>query len=843
MTFHTQKPDLTPQEANVLGYLAKGLSNAEISQQMFLSTGTVKWYVRQLNAKLMTKNRKEIVVEAYKLGLLDAESDEIIQTALGVAPHNLPNDLTPFVGRETDLEQLQTMLADESVRLLTMTGLGGIGKTRLAMALARTQLDVYKNGVYFVPLVGKTSLLMLVNEILSAMDERAPISTAPEDFLQTALSNQHILLILDNFEQLMDAISYITMLLSACSKLKIIVTSRIRLNVSYERVYALNGLPHGQKAIAEHLLIDRFEAYQTQAGTLTPEDDAVQRIAHLVNGMPLALVLAASWIDTLTPDEIADEIASGIDILTSEQHDIPQRQRSIRVTLDYSWKRLSESEREAMMRLSVFVGGLQRVAAHAVAEAGIRLLKSLTQHSLLVLHDGRYSMHELVRQYAQDMLNADPVLTESTLARHAHYYAEYTWEKLQGSFSGDSEPLNETLLVEHDNLMHAWERMILDEPTHSAQRVIRAMSIIYQNYRTWQDTKILMEYTVKLLKPRMSDPTYASTMSAVYHTLGWANNWLGHYTIAEQNLAEADELDETLFEENLVPMRNQNLPVAIAFAHKEQGNYQTALKHAHIALERSTTQSVNGQETHIMIASHMLGNLYLLMGDIEQAKAYYEQGNDAVAELDGSWVNWWIAKNDVELAKVAYLQGNLASMAHHFTRYEQNQDASHDISLCGRWYFNQGQIAVDQHDYEAAEAYLNRSIELFSQSNYRRFMGSALGDAIYAQIGLNDLDDVIQDLQYLLEHFPSNNVVLLHIALDMAFLQLVTNVNIKVAKSLLTSIDNHPACGLMIRRRIIGLRERYHTELKAVENEDTKISLASDALAQILTSIADKANH
>jgi predicted ATPase/transcriptional regulator with XRE-family HTH domain len=302
------------------------------------------------------------------------------------AQSHLPAQFTPFFGRTAELLEIGQMLADPACHLLTLVGPGGIGKTRLALEVAQTQLSQSADGVYFVSLAPLRSSAHIVPAIAEALSFPLQVEKrSPKEQLLDYLRHKKMMLVLDNFEHLLDGVELIQELLQGCPTLRLLVTSRERLRLSSELVYHLQGMdfPKGT-TMQEVLTYSAVQLFVTTARRTYPKfslDSAnAQEIVHicrLVGGMPLAIILAAAWVEVLSPAEIGIELSQGFGFLEAELYDLPDRHQSMNAVLAQSWQRLSEVERVALMRLSVFRGGFTRQAAQSVAGATLQTLSAL----------------------------------------------------------------------------------------------------------------------------------------------------------------------------------------------------------------------------------------------------------------------------------------------------------------------------------------------------------------------------------------------------------------------------------------------------------------------------------
>jgi DNA-binding SARP family transcriptional activator/predicted ATPase len=390
-------------------------------------------------------------------------------------PNNLPASTTRFVGREELLAKLARLLQDGDCRLITLVGPGGSGKTRLALQagaeVVAASSERFPDGVYLVPLATLQAGDSVGPSIAQALGYSLEPGQDPAGQLLRALRRKRLLLILDNYEQLLDGsragrlvgAGAVAEILAAAPGAQILVTSRARLNVLAEHVLPVGGMafPATDREDGEELtrhsavalFLDRARAVRPTFAFGGVALGQVGRICRLVEGMPLAILLCASWIDVLSAGAIADRVAANLDLLEAELEDLPVRQRSMRAVFDASWATLTEEARSAFARMSVFGAGCTQEAARAVAGAGLHTLRELVCTSFLQRTEvGRYEIHELLRQYGEGKLSAAPGERERTLDRHCAYYADFYTERVSTVARGDIGPV----ASEVDNIRAAW---------------------------------------------------------------------------------------------------------------------------------------------------------------------------------------------------------------------------------------------------------------------------------------------------------------------------------------------------------------------------------------------------
>jgi DNA-binding SARP family transcriptional activator/predicted ATPase len=392
-------------------------------------------------------------------------SDEMLRPPVKVR-HNLPADTTPFIGRELELARIQRVLGQEGQRLVTIVGPGGMGKTRLALAAGAALLDQYRDGVYLIELAPLTDPQDIGPAIATALDYQAPDSAqALLPQLLSTLSRQNVLLILDNFEHLLAGAALVNDILQTCPQVTILVTSRQRLNLASEGRFELGGLDFADCVTPEEALgytaVQLFldSGRRVQPDLLLDDENVADiiRICQLVQGMPLGLVLAAAWLELLSPAEIAAEIERGLGFLAADLADLPARQRSMEAVFERSWKMMTPNEQASLARLSVFRGGFTREAAEQVAGTNLRVLLSLVNKSLLhrQADGGRFTMHELLRQFAaQQRRQAGP--NEEIALAHCRYFAGQLADEIQRAHGFHLTHVPKHLTADRENYRRAW---------------------------------------------------------------------------------------------------------------------------------------------------------------------------------------------------------------------------------------------------------------------------------------------------------------------------------------------------------------------------------------------------
>jgi predicted ATPase/class 3 adenylate cyclase len=522
MGLHTGEPRLT-EEGYVGLDVHKGARIAAVGHggQVLLSQTTralVDADVRDLGVhRLKDLSAPERI---YQLEVDGLPCDFPLLKTVEAGMKNLPVPRTSFVGRASELEAIERMLEDPGCRLLTLVGPGGAGKTRLALEAAGRRVDRYPHGVHFVPLASVASpdfLAPAVAESIQFAVDAVHSGFSAEDQLLDYLSERSTLLVLDNFEHLVEGSGFLSKVVERAPQVELLTTSRERLNVQSEWVFDVEGLGLAENGNGSATAVRLFVERAAQAVPGFALDDAgylqVLRICRLVDGMPLGIELAASWASVLSCAEIADEIEGSIDFLATSMRDMPERHRSLRAAIDHSWRLLTDEQRSAFSRLSVFRGSFDRSAAVAVTGADLRVLSDLVGKSLLRRPDfGRFELHELLRQYAAEQLRLSPAEEADARGRHAHHYAAMLRDRETALMGRDMAVARDELRGELDNLRAGAEWSVADDDEHAALGVLEAFySFLWMH--SWFDGAGTLERLARTAGFDADDPGNASAVA------------------------------------------------------------------------------------------------------------------------------------------------------------------------------------------------------------------------------------------------------------------------------------------------------------------------------------------
>lgn len=379
-----------------------------------------------------------------------------------------------FIGRENEKEQLSRLLVeDPNCRLLSIVGPGGVGKTSLALEAASESLEAFEDGVYFIPLSQLTSADHIVPALAKQLRFRFHEAAEPKKQLLDYLREMKVLLVMDNFEHLLQGTGLLVDILHTAPGVKLLSTSRERLNLSDEVVFTLSGMrfpdfADGLVPDTDLTDYDAVELFITSTRKVKPDFELqrkdyehIARICHLIEGMPLAIVMAAGWMEMLSPKEVADEIASNLDFLETQAQDIPERQRSIRAVFNASWSLLEDQEKDVLKRLTVFQSSFTRQAAQAVTGTSLKNLLNLMRKSWLHRSGhNRFQIHELLCQYTSEKVEADATTLQEAKDKFSSYYADLLQEQIEVMHGPSHEEAFIVVAEDFENIRAAWHWLV-----------------------------------------------------------------------------------------------------------------------------------------------------------------------------------------------------------------------------------------------------------------------------------------------------------------------------------------------------------------------------------------------
>jgi predicted ATPase/class 3 adenylate cyclase len=363
-------------------------------------------------------------------------------------PTNLPAQPTPLVGRQHELAELKELVRQPEVRLLTVTGPGGAGKTRLALQTAADLIEDFPDGTFFVQLAGATEPSLVVPMIAHTIGVQETGGLSSAEAAAEYLRSRELLLVLDNFEHVLEAAPAVGELIGEAAGVKAICSSRAALRLSGEREYAVPELALEDAVV---LFAERANAIDREF-RLNGDTPVVAEICRRLDGLPLAIELAAARTKVLSPQALLDRLDQQLSLLTGGARDLPDRQRTLRDTISWSYELLDEPERTAFANLAVFAGGFTIDAAERVSGADLDTLASLTEKSLVRRREERFRMLETIREYGLEQL-AERSDLEAVRRRHAEFFLELA--ESAGEAPSEQEAWLDRVEAELDNLRSA----------------------------------------------------------------------------------------------------------------------------------------------------------------------------------------------------------------------------------------------------------------------------------------------------------------------------------------------------------------------------------------------------
>lgn len=519
--------------------------------------------------------------------------------------HNLPPQPNPFRGRSEEVAQLIVNLQQENCRLLTLVGLGGAGKTRLAIHTARQMTANFTDGVFFVSLMGVFTEYAIITEIADSIGLQFNTAEDIQVQLLRHLAAQKMLLILDNFEHLIEHVRLIDQILTQAPQVKMLVTSRLPLMLKLEWTFTIDQMVEG----AEQLFIDSAVRADTH---FVPTDDdraTIAAICQQLAGMPLAIELAATWVHVLSLPEILAEVRQNVELLTSEWADIPERHRNLQATFDYSWGLLDTNQQQALLRLAIFPSSFSYESARVVASVSLNVLSGLAARALVKRNAaGRYQLHELIRQFALLKLRQMPAEHQTVMdafIKHINQALVRHYDGLAGERVVETKA---SIVQEIDSVRAAFALALESGQAQLLYEALPTLHLFY-DYQSWtEEGRALFERLAKIAPPNEA----LAVRAQVY----WARflRFTGNYEMARSILTPIVEAAPAYAPE-------------MAIAHYSmanlyfQDNFDLAMHHARQAIEiNEELNDALGLGMALCLSAEMLTQKGELDGALAQSK-------------------------------------------------------------------------------------------------------------------------------------------------------------------------------------------------------------------------------
>jgi len=558
----------------------------------------------------------------------------------------LPSPPTPLVGREQELKALGQLLTDPQCRIITLVGPGGIGKTRLAIQAAEDQCSKFRDDAFYAGLSGISDLDHVIPAIAEAVQFSFYGALEPKTQLLNYLKDKKLLLILDNFEQLIQGAWLVVEIAEKSPYVKILITSREQLNVRGEWTFEVNGLPFPPISAYQpgslHLYPERLEgrpieeysavalfiqsAGRARVGFTAEAGDlpSIVQICRLVDGIPLGLELASTWVRTLTCMEIAREIEASLDFLEAAGRGVYQRHTSMRAVFDYSWNLLSPFEQSVMERLSVFRGEFTRQAAEQIAGASLPILSGLIAKSFLRRQaSGRYDLHELLRQYAESKARASTNGFEAIERIHSAYYLGIVRGLEQRLIGPQQVQARAEFVADMENIRPAWEYAAKHHQVEAIHSAINSFWNFYENHTWFHEGVATFGLAAnEVEKAHGGRASMDATHAVLYEYLRCCQSWnLLHVGKFQEARLILEEGVGTLRSLGALPELSRSLHY-LGVIYWQTGEYSKALDVFHEKLELDLP---GGVSWNLGMAYGNLGMVTETMGLIIESRDHFEK--------------------------------------------------------------------------------------------------------------------------------------------------------------------------------------------------------------------------
>ena len=652
--------------------------------------------------------------------------------------NNLPVQLTPLIGREKEVAAASALLRSPEVRLLTFTGTGGVGKTRLGLQVATELLSHFADGVYFVPLAPIRDAELVVSTIAQMFGLREAGGQPLLVLLKAYLREKQVLLLLDNFEQVLVAAPLLTELLQECFDLKMIVTSRAVLRVSGEHEFPVPplGFPDLNRLIerealtqyaAVALFLQRAKAIKSDFQLTDTNTRNIAEMCVRVEGLPLAIELAAARMKLLPPQALLTRLDKRLQVLTSGAQDMPARQQTLRNTLAWSYDLLTMEEQHLFRRLSVFVGGCTLEGAEAACNAGNKLTidvlegvtsllnKSLLQQTAQEGEEVRLVMLETIREYGVECLTASGEL-KTTRQAHAAYYLKLTEETEQKLKGIDQAIWLERLEQEHDNLRAAVRWLVEQEEIEMALRLCGALYLFWTTHGHWSEGRQWLE---SILLASSRETVSPLVLAKALRGAGMIASMQGNYKRAEALLAESLEMASKLDNQPGIAAAIKGL-VFVALA---RGRYTVAAALVEEAVVPLRALGDKWDLSEVLFFGAIAATYQIDQIDVAAARSMIEESLELARELRDRRIQAYAL---IHLGFLALLQGEGAAACSFIEEglavHEAmgNREGIAYASLAYGWYF------LSQGDYVTARTYYEKSLAILIELDNKWFTAAAL---------------------------------------------------------------------------------------------------------------------
>jgi predicted ATPase/DNA-binding CsgD family transcriptional regulator len=722
--------------------------------------------------------------------------------------YRLPAQPTSFVGREAELVEILRLLRDPACRLLTLVGPGGMGKTRLAIQAAARLAEDFDHAIAFVDLLPVDSQALVVSAIADALGLALSGREPPARQILSHLADRRLLLILDNAEHLLTptapdgrALELLSAMLAGAPGVKLLLTSREALNVQEEWRFPVRGLPFPESSLqpeagaadtgdyaAVRLFVERARQVRPDF-SLAGTSAGVARVCRLVEGMPLAIELAAAWVKTLPPAGIADEIQRSLDFLATHLRNVPERQRSLQAVFDQSWQLLSPAEQVLFRRLAVFRGEFDRRAAEAVAGASLDTLAALLDRGFLRQEPGgRYHMHALLWQYASEHLRASPGEFSRTRDRHAGYFAGFLHARDAAMNGGRQREATAEIADELANVRAAWDWAVdRGQAAHLAQAA-DALYLFYQFRGRYQEGVDAFNRAVDALDTHAPD---GEALAEILVHLGWLSIRVGRLGQARRALERSRAVYAHL--DSPPPPRGMAsdplIPLGVLAT--LQGDYAEAIRLGEAARQAAEVRDDRG---NLMFAFYVLTSAHLAQGQPQLARQTAEQAYALALALDNRWVMAYCLN---DLGHVACAMHDYPAARSYYQASYALKEEFEDPEGMAVALNHLGKVAHLEKHYVSARQLHQRSLALYREIGDRGGLATSLHGLGRAAIGLGEHTEARDCLRQALEIGLEIKLVPLILSIFLSSARLLCELDRLAERGveLLSAVMHHPASG------------------------------------------------
>jgi predicted ATPase len=567
---------------------------------------------------------------ADELGVAPATATTVLYQRLKQAPENPPINLPPqyslLIGRDKEIAQIIGRLSRPSCRLLTLWGPGGVGKTRLAMAVAAQLSATFLDGIYFIPLAPLPTADLLPLRLSEILNIPLSGSQTPPAQLKRYLQDKEMLLVLDNSEHLLDELTLPLDILQTAPHVKLLITSRERLNVRAEWVLPLDGLPFPETLPSNdtpYPAAQLFAERAAQVGAdwqLAEVATAVHRICQLVDGNPLSLELAAAATFASTPAHIAGQIAHNLDFLATTMRDVPARHRSVRAVFEHSWQLLTLEEQHVFAQLSIFRDGITVEAAQAVTAVSPAMLTSFVHKSLLHSEpSGRYDMHDLLRQFAAEKLTTDA--QTAVQSEYGRYFCQFLAQRNHALRAERQKEALAEITADIENVRTFWRHAVSQQDIEALGQSLICLYRFYDTISWFQEGYEMFKTAVDSLAP-IADSFDLQQTVYFAHMLsrqGWFLSRL------DRRLEAADFLQRSLdLYRQVGDVAGESIALNdLGIVVYRLGDYARSKR---LALEGLAIARAQNDQWKAAATLTNLGNICRAMGDYAEARDYLLEG-------------------------------------------------------------------------------------------------------------------------------------------------------------------------------------------------------------------------